>query len=120
MPNRLTAITEKIRARYGMYLGHKSIFRLRAFINGYFEALREIDGAEKERRLLDTIQSVVEKKHRFRISQGWDSILYFVTGTEDAAYDEFMQIWVEQILPKIDKLDAEGEEKPRTQSSPPA
>ena len=120
MQNRLATLLEQIRERPGMYLGHKCIFRLRAFLDGYVYALREIDGAEKELRLLRKILSVVEKKHRFRVSQGWDGILYFVNGTEAAAYDEFMQIWVEQILPKVDRLDREREEKPRTRRSPPS
>jgi hypothetical protein len=120
MPNRLAVLIEQIRERPGMYLGHKCIFRLRAFLDGYVHALREIDGAEKELRLLRKILSIVEKKYRFKISQGWDSILWFVSGTECAAYDAFEKIWVEQILPKVDQLDKEGEEKLRTQSSPPS
>ena len=100
MDNRLRTLIEAIRQNPNMYLGVSSIFRFYMFLWGYVSALIDLDGAEKETFLLETIQKEIANRYKFKISQSWDAILWFVSRDEREALDLFWNIWDAHIVRK--------------------
>lgn len=87
-------LVETIRARPEMYFGFRSIYRFRAFLDGYSFGVSETDRAEFDKQLRN-FQFWLVKKYQVKINQSWDAIILFHSRDELAAFDHFIELFDE-------------------------
>lgn len=91
-------VLEEIRKRPGLYLGKKSLYLLKAYINGYTYGINEYNEEKTYNYFLD-FQSYVE--NRLSISKtpyGWDRIINSLCESEEEAFDKFFELYDEFML----------------------
>lgn len=80
----------KIRKLPALYIGKKSLERLRAFISGYSMCLYEIYGSEPD--LLNGFNEYVAEYYHICVDRDWSSIIPFFSNTEEEAFDKFYEL----------------------------
>ena len=80
----------KIREMPALYIGKKSVERLRAFVDGYSTCFGEIYG--KEPTILTGFNQYVAQKYKINTDHDWSSIIQFFSNTEESAFDMFYQL----------------------------
>lgn len=90
----LYSLLQRIEERPGMYLGRRSIIRLRMLLAGYSLARRELNlpitAQEKE---FDRFQAWIEQRFNISSTQGWDSIILFHSTDEREALERFFRLF---------------------------
>jgi len=96
MNEQLDIILTPLRQRPAMYIGRYSIIRLRAFLDGYFEAIRLRDHNPHLMRTMSGFTSWLASKYCITGVLGWDTILLRQTNDDDeAAFHLFWEKWDE-------------------------
>ena len=75
----------KIKENPYIYLGKKSIFRLRSFLDGYLYAMKN----NEYTLFLNSFQKWVAKRYEIKTTQGWSEIINFFSIDEIDAFDKF-------------------------------
>ena len=91
-------LLQKIQKRPALYLGHKSICSLQAFLDGYYYARRELDIplTVQESEFQEFLQWM-RKKFDVETGQLWSSILLFHSPDESNAIERFFSLFEEFI-----------------------
>lgn len=85
---------DKILDKPGMYVGNCRIERFRAYMDGYIHARREAG----ERIVDDPYQGFstwVGARFELGACRDWVSIINFMTGSEESAYELTKELWAE-------------------------
>jgi|SRR4051794_6105180 hypothetical protein len=77
-----------------LYIGVKSVTRLRAFMDGYRLAT-ETSEPTNDHELYRGFHQWVAKRFRITTSHGWDSIILFMSSDERDAFDLAKELWYE-------------------------
>lgn len=86
----MTTVTElllEIRKRPGMYIGTKSMIRLRCYINGYIYAMKTEAGLDCGDRVFWDFNEWLNKKYGVKDSLFWENSLTHIS--KDDAFDLF-------------------------------
>lgn len=84
-------LLQRIKERPGMYLGKRSIIRLRMLLDGYGMARMELGLPRTEQESkFDRFQEWIQAKFNITSSQGWDSIILFYSVDERDAFEKFL------------------------------
>ena len=101
-------LLQEIQKRPALYLGHKSIFSLQAFLDGYYYARRELEIplTVQESEFQEFLQWM---RQRFEVETGqlWSSILLFHAANESDAVERFFGLFKEFIERKNHPKDAQ-------------
>lgn len=88
---RLLEVLQLIRHRPAMYIGHRSIWGLGAFLSGYAFAQSQIEDQESDMFLRD-FQRWIYKRFEVTGTQGWERIICFYSEDERDALDVFWSL----------------------------
>lgn len=81
-----------------MYLGRRSITRLRSFLDGYISARQDLGlPPRKQEREFAGFQDWIQERFKITTTHGWDSIILFYSADERDALDNFFDL-LEQFL----------------------
>jgi len=87
-------LLQRIKERPGMYLGKRSITRLRMLLDGYGMARMELGLPRTEQESkFDRFQEWIQAKFNITSSQGWDSIILFYSVDERDAFEKFFNLY---------------------------
>ena len=89
---RSSELFSKILQRPALYVGHSSIIRIKAFLDGYGSAIRELEG-EWDDPLYDGFQQYIVNRFGFGHHRGWDSIIAFMGISESNAFEMTKELW---------------------------
>lgn len=77
-----------------VYIGFKSVSRLRAFIDGYALAMERTNLPVEN--FTSSFNEWVAKRFRIQTAHSWASIILFMNmGNEDAAFDMTKELWAQ-------------------------
>ncbi len=96
----LTELLKAVRIKPGMYIGKKSLTRLRAFIDGYFYALYKLNGKQEYLCFIPEFQDWIADRYEIRSTHGWSEIINFFSQDEGEAFDTFYELLDEFLLEK--------------------
>jgi len=85
----IVTLIEQIKLRPAMYLGRKSIFCLRAFLDGW--CFREPQGVE-DIAVMEEFQRWLQTRFHHP-SHSWERIIQFYSGDEADATDRFFKLF---------------------------
>lgn len=90
----LYEMLQEIEKRPGMYLGKRSITRLRSFLDGYMGAREDLGLPQTEQeREFNGFQEWIQERFNITSSHGWDSIILFYSADERDALDKFFELF---------------------------
>jgi hypothetical protein len=90
----LYEMLQEIKKRPGMYLGKRSISRLRSFLDGYMGAREDLGLPRTEQeREFNGFQEWIQERFSITSSHGWDSIILFYSADERDALDKFFELF---------------------------
>ena len=78
----------EIKERPGMYLGTKSVRRLRIYLEGYFQAMR-VTGTDCGRDIYRDFCGYLNEKYKEERSVIYDRFLPEICGSDEYAFDRF-------------------------------
>ncbi|EIC31602.1 MULTISPECIES: hypothetical protein [Methylomicrobium] len=81
-----------IKLRPGLYLGGRSIVKLRNFLDGYYYALL-VNGINDDEAFWNKFQLFISNKYHIETSQGWDKIILFFSNDEEDAFEKFFDLF---------------------------
>lgn len=84
----IIALLEKLRIRTAMYIGSRSITRLRTYIDGYGHGLDDSNFDSHDPEYYG-FQGWIERRYRSQTSHGWDQLILFYCQDERDALDQF-------------------------------
>jgi len=91
-------LLQKVQKRPALYLGHKSIFSLQAFLDGYYCARRELETPLTAQELeFQEFLQWIRKGFAVETGQLWSSILLFQSADESKAIKRFFSLFQEFI-----------------------
>ena len=90
----LVELFEEVLAQPGLFVGHRSVTRIKSFMDGYRYALWK-RGEYDESDAYYGFQSFVEERFNLRTSHGWDSIVSFMALEELGAFELTKKLWDE-------------------------
>lgn len=87
-----TEFFEKVLETPALYIGIKSITRLKAFIDGYLIGRGEVRSREENFSLV--FGDWVSKRFRIATAHSWASIILFMSGNDEpGAFDMTSELW---------------------------
>ena len=90
----LYEMLQEIKKRPGMYLGKRSITRLRSFLDGYMGAREDLGLPRTEQeKEFNEFQEWIQQRFNITSSHGWDSIILFYSADERDALDKFFELF---------------------------
>ena len=85
-------ILKKIKQRPGMYIGSRSIIKLKAFLDGYyFRGIESTLEQEEQMSFWKLFQSWIANKYGITSSHSWARIILFFPNDERDAFETFFQ-----------------------------
>jgi hypothetical protein len=91
----IETLINKIRERPSLYLGGRSILRLKSFLDGYYFALSVNNIESGDDDFWAKFQSTIVAKYHVTTSQNWAQVLLFFSNDEAEALDEFFKLFEE-------------------------
>ncbi|MFB2894124.1 hypothetical protein ACE1CI_14535 [Aerosakkonemataceae cyanobacterium BLCC-F50] len=90
----LYEMLQEIKKRPGMYLGKRSISRLRSFLDGYMGAREDLGLPRTEQEQeFNGFQEWIQERFSITSSHGWDSIILFYSADERDALEKFFVLF---------------------------
>ncbi|MFB2880402.1 hypothetical protein [Floridanema aerugineum] len=90
----LYEMLQEIKKRPGMYLGKRSISRLRSFLDGYMGAREDLGLPQTEQeKEFNGFQEWIQERFNITSSHGWDSIILFYSADERDALEKFFELF---------------------------
>lgn len=83
-------LIKMIKLKPGLYIGSKSLVKMRSFLDGYFFAMR-CNNIEYNSVQYNNFNTWISKKYNIRTSELWDTYLLKVTNNEEDAFDLFFE-----------------------------
>jgi hypothetical protein len=90
----LLELFDDILARPALYVGQRSIFKIKAFIDGYRYA-RWSPGDNSETDPYYGFQGWVQRRFNIRTAHSWDRIIAFMSSDEVDAFESTKKLWGE-------------------------
>ena len=90
MKNSIIDLIIKIKQRPGMYLGSKSVVKLRVFLEGYIYAMVE-NNFDCQKNIYDDFNEWFRKKYEIRESYIWDRFLSDTISNPEEAIDKLYE-----------------------------
>ena len=84
-------LLENIKKRPGMYIGTKSLIKLKHFLDGLFHALCFVDKQNKYPIFLQGFQEWIQIRYDITSNHHWSCILNFFSSNEAEAFDLFYE-----------------------------
>jgi len=91
---------QTIKERPGLYIGKKSLILLHAYMNGYMDRQRELEGQGEGFNF--EFQEYIQKRYNITSSHHWSSIITFFCTTDAEAFDRFYEL-LDEFNAKQDK-----------------
>lgn len=85
---------EEILAKPALYVGNRSVVKIKAFIDGYHHA-KWSAGDESQDDLYFGFQQWVEGRFGLETSHDWASIILFMSGDDIEAFETTKKLWGE-------------------------
>lgn len=96
----LNELLKAIKAKPGLYIGIKSLVRLRTFIDGFLYAVYLINGKKRHIEFYPDFQNWIAEKYHIRSTHGWCEIINFYELSEEKAFDRFYELLNEFFIEK--------------------
>lgn len=90
----LAELFNEVLAKPGMYVGRRSIARIKSFIDGYGYTLVN-SGKYDQSDPYYGFQPFVQERLRITTSHGWDDIVSFMPADEVGAFELTRELWNE-------------------------
>ncbi len=88
-------LLQKIKDKYGIYIGKKSVRILSTFLSGYICAVYELTGDKSILLFNSKFQLFVEKRNNLNFcNKHWSEIIAF-NRSEEEAFDQFFYLYEE-------------------------
>lgn len=89
-------LLDQIRAKPGMFLGYRSVTRLRFFLAGYMHACSGATDTERFAEELSDFTQWLAVRFRVTTSHDWSGIVLFMAqDSEESGYKNFWELWDE-------------------------
>lgn len=105
-------LLNKLRVKYGMYLGEKSLTALFHYSSGYSRGVVDC-GQEMPQTIMKAMQNFVRNWYDIPGHFHWPRILLMVCGSEEAAFDKFFEL-LDLYLQGVDPETRELKSLPET------
>ena len=83
---------ERVLAKPALYVGNRSIMRIKSFMDGYRFARWDL-GDEHHDDLYDEFQQFVESRFNVKTSHSWDRIICFMSSDDVDAFEMVKELW---------------------------